>query len=333
MESMTNRDLAKLLIELTGRLNVAGDSVADATAIETARRLEQVIESSTQHSCDSGVVAKAKEATSAPKTLSECVERIKQSTSLGHPLSERFSREVKERDRARCVGSIAFEDLWNGYGGWKSPEVLWDMVIYVWRNAPDLFDTQYDSEREIIEDSSAWTQGYFDDQRNYLRHNFCLKRLCHLVMVYEYLHGAKAVPQRTISAAPYDGRSPRTGTRQHPPLGQSPLRRFGGLVGVMIIAIVTAYLIGAKSCDNCPAASSSQQGNCCTKAERFDENQPFKTEQTNTGTMSSLHTQGDGGDRKAVSNDIVSTTFVLQDPMLDTGKAPVHRPGEISGKK
>ena len=127
----------------------------------------------------------------AEETLSHRVAEIRASGNPGRTVIEEVNQAVVEHDRRKCIGAIAFEDLWNGVSGWISPEDSWDMVRYIWRNAPEFFE-EYDTDREIDSNPSRWTQQYLDVQRNFLRHNFCLERLCHLVMVYEYLHGDDA---------------------------------------------------------------------------------------------------------------------------------------------
>ena len=136
-------------------------------------------------------------------SLCDRVAWVKSEASCGHgrPLSESFRRIIENKDKTRCIGAIAFEDLWTGENGWKSPAELWDMTIYVWRLVPEFF-AAYDSDRTIEEDSTTWTQEYFDEQRNFLRHNFCLERLCHLVMVHEHLHGSEVRNEQISSMSP-----------------------------------------------------------------------------------------------------------------------------------
>jgi hypothetical protein len=153
-------------------------------------------------------------------SLCDRVAWVKSEASCGHgrPPAESFRRIIENKDKTRCIGAIAFEDLWTGADGWKSPDALWDMTIYVWRLVPEFF-AAYDPDRTIEEDSSKWTQQYFDEQRNFLRHNFCLERLCHLVMVHEYLHGAEIRTEKTpapCTSIEPEHRTPSASSRKFP---------------------------------------------------------------------------------------------------------------------
>lgn len=184
------------------------------------------------------------------KDLKAVVAEVRASSSLGHPLSEEIRNAVLNHDRTKCVAAFAFEDLWDGACGWTLPKDLWDSIAYVWRKAPDFFK-EYDPDREIIEDSSKWTQGYFEEQRNYLRHNFCLERLCHLVMVYESLHGVEI--KRSQQASNQAGRPhaeervrdlrPQHLTRQALTTRTTTARHGCGCVFALCAVIVTVALL------------------------------------------------------------------------------------------
>ena len=198
MGSVTKSELAALLSEISSALNSNGDQIADPTAVDCARTLMRIVAPRQNQSAGEQMQGEDADQSLAFSggSLAGCVEKIKNATIPGRPLSDEFRRDVENHDKTRCVGSLVFEDLWNGFGGWKSPDSFWNLVIFLWKNAPGFFDERYDPERPISENPALWTQRYFDDQRNYLRHNFCIERLCHLVMVYEYLHGAEAKKRR-----------------------------------------------------------------------------------------------------------------------------------------
>jgi hypothetical protein len=103
------------------------------------------------------------------------------------PISDKLARHIQDHDQIRTVGHITNEDLWNGASGAKPISAYWSMASYIWKNAPDFFE-EFDEDREISEDSGVWSQKYFDEQRNFLRHNFSLERLCHIIMVHEKIH-------------------------------------------------------------------------------------------------------------------------------------------------
>lgn len=183
------------------------------------------------------------------KNLTEAVAEVKASTFLGHPLSESIQDAVFQRDRPWCIALLASEDLWDGARGWTLPKDIWDTLVFVWRNVPEFFK-EYDPDREIVEDSSKWTQRYFDDQRNYLRHNFCLERLCHLVMVYEALHGEKfndrgrmADLSGSIQAAPSVRRSESFVEMGTPNRASATKRLHRYVTGVCVVFVATAILL------------------------------------------------------------------------------------------
>lgn len=193
---------------------------------------------------------------SQANSLYDRVAWVKSEASCGHgrPLSESFRRTIENKDKTRCIGAIAFEDLWTGENGWKSPDALWDMTIYVWRLVPEFF-AAYDPDRTIKEDSSKWTQQYFDEQRNFLRHNFCLERLCHLVMVHEYLHGAEIRTEKTPAMSPCASSEPEHRT----PTASS--RKFPGsfLFFVLAMLAVALAVLGLKNGELAEQLRRSQQ--------------------------------------------------------------------------
>lgn len=197
MGEITNKQLAARLTELVNQLNQSGDFVAETSVCEAVESLERAIGSEKREFRQSAKTPNADEGFKIrfSMRLSEVVDKIKTTTRLGRPLSEQFRGDVTQHERTKCIATVVFEDTWKGEGR-RSPDKFWDMVVFVWRNAPDFFE-EYDSDRKIIEESEQWTQPYFDKQRNFLRHNFCLKRLCHLVMVYDYLYGAEAIGKKT----------------------------------------------------------------------------------------------------------------------------------------
>ena len=241
MGSVTKRELAALLSEISSALNANGDQNADPTAVDCARTLMRIVAPRQNQSAGEQMQGEDAERSLAFSggSLAGCVEKIKNATIPGRPLSDEFRRDVENHDKTRCVGSLVFEDLWNGFGGWKSPDSFWNLVIYLWKNAPGFFDDRYDPERPISEDPAAWTQRYFDDQRNYLRHNFCIERLCHLVMVYEYLYGDEAKRAREEPRRPM----PEPVVRPSSPVNsQRPGRSRWGVMTIIAPAIL---LLGA----------------------------------------------------------------------------------------
>lgn len=134
------------------------------------------------------------------KTLAEVVEEIKTTPRPEKSISERLREAVAQHDQTQCIVAIV-DEIERLRDRKVSANTILDTVSFVWRNAPDFFEA-YDPDRKIEEDKSAWTQDYFDEQLRYLRRNFCLERLCHLVMVCD--------------------------ARQQPPSGNNPTQGPGG---------------------------------------------------------------------------------------------------------
>lgn len=120
--------------------------------------------------------------------LLQRIEQVKNGNFSALPLNTNFEKCVKDKDRTRTIGLITNDELWNGN---FPPCSFYNLASFIWRVAPDFFNVPYDSDRAIIEDKAEWTKAYFNKQRNYHRHNFCLERFCHLIMVYEYLYSLK----------------------------------------------------------------------------------------------------------------------------------------------
>ena len=119
------------------------------------------------------------------------IDDIRSGRTPPKAISNRLEGYIASGDVNRCIGHLVNEDLWNGNLGWKPTADFFAGISYIWTHAQDIFQP-FDKFREISEATEKWNQQYFDTQRNYLRHNFSLERLCHLVMVYDYLHGKKA---------------------------------------------------------------------------------------------------------------------------------------------
>ena len=125
------------------------------------------------------------------KELLQHIDDVRSGRIDPRAISDNLRSDVEKHEINRCRGDLANEDLWNGSMGWRSAADFYAAISYIWINAREVF-TNFDDFREIIENKEKWNQTYFETQRNYLRHNFSLERLCHLVMVYDYLHGRKA---------------------------------------------------------------------------------------------------------------------------------------------
>ena len=144
--------------------------------------------------------------------LLQHIEDIRSGRIPPKAISDRLAGYISSGDVNHCIGHLVNEDLWNGNLGWKPAVDFYAGISYIWTHAKNIFQP-FDTFREISEAKAEWNQKYFDTQRNYLRHNFSLERLCHLVMVYDYLHGKQA---NTVSSAP---RKITVVTEKKPPFG------------------------------------------------------------------------------------------------------------------
>lgn len=271
-------------------------------------------------------------------SLSEVVSEIQATTSSGRPLSERFRDEVVQRDRTRCIASIVFEDLWNGFDGWKSPSVFWEMVVFVWRNAPEFFE-DYDADREIIEESSKWNQRYFDEQRNFLRHNFCLKRLCHLVMVYEHLHGVDATIKKP-SPAPFTPPSSNHYVCENTQRPSGTNRDIFGCIAVVVCVVLgvlaSMCLLGKHDGKKGQEISSAPPEVHVDSVEQPCTNQAqvCQTEcDEATNDVAKISAQTEAPTAAIRSNEVVKTTIALQEVAPQGPKAPVLRLGNIPNEQ
>ena len=180
------------------------------------------------------------------KNLASAVEDVKSTTDKGRPLTSCLEEVVLEHDRNRCVAEFALDVFWDENTG----NDLWGAVVFVWRNSPEFF-AEYDTDIAIIEDPAEWTPDYFAKQRNSLRQDFSLERLCHLVMVYEHLHEtefndrrpAPAQSERVQSAVPVRRSGPSV-ERNHAPRRAPETRRWHWCaLGVCVVLVVVAILL------------------------------------------------------------------------------------------
>lgn len=337
MERNTNKQLAERLTALANQLFQDGDALADATVSAVVADLEQSIISLRREfeRHDDMNVADANLKLLLSMNLSEVVKQIKATTDPGQPLSERFRDLVEQHDRTRCIAAIVFEDLWNGFDGWKPPSDFLKMVIFVWRNAPDFFE-DYDSEREIVEEPARWTQRYFDEQRNFLRHNFCLKRLCHLVMVYEYLHGAEATVKKPSPASFTPPNTNRYVDENTPRSSRANRGNFFCLAIVVCVVLSVAasiYRFGEHDGKKGEEISVAQPEVLVVSAENTYTNQPQACQiacDDTTNDVAKISAQAETTKATTRSNEVEKTTIALQEVAPQAPKAPVLRPGNVA---
>jgi len=332
----TNKQVADRLMALANRLVQNGDMFADVTLSAAVTDIEHTVDFLKQKlECPVNMNdGDERHNIGVSKDLSVVVEEIRSTSSPGQPLSERFRGLVTQHDKTRCIAAVVFEDLWNGSAGWKPSKTLWDMVIYVWRNAPDFFG-DYDSDLEIIEDYSRWTQRYFDDQRNSLRFNFCLRRLCHLVMVYEYLHGEEAsVKKSTPAQPPCSNRSSCVEAPRATKPNRGFLSRFAIIVCVALTVAVSIYLFGARNGGGCSEAVAIQPGADQIASEQSSPIQPRQAmPEIATGLFAETVERDEVRKQDTRSNEVVKSTIALQESAPQARKAPIRRSGSVANKQ
>ena len=164
--------------------------------------------------------------------------------------SEKLIMSIEEHDTVRIIGHVTNDGLWNGEYGWHTADTFYSMASYIWAKARALF-VELDFDRKIIEDKTTWNQAYFNDQRNYLRHNFSLERLCHMIMVYDFLHGNQANVEKPStkpkailkkdSRNPFDVDSADVPAVTHD--SQSHCSKRILLVGILLIVAIVIFCI------------------------------------------------------------------------------------------
>lgn len=231
-------------------------------------------------------------------------------------ISDRLAGYISSGDVNRCIGHLVNEDLWNGNLGWKPAVDFYAGISYIWTHAKDIFQP-FDKFREISETKAKWNQQYFDTQRNYLRHNFSLERLCHLVMVYDFLHGKKA----TAAYSPASGKITVVTGKKSPFAAdsanvsmtstrlQSHKKSFfvflGGSILVILLAIVVLSIRKSKT-DEVVEGTPSTQSNTTqkqpattpAKEERMDIGGRKKQTPAEEGKTSSAPAKENGSAKK-----------------------------------
>ncbi len=186
--------------------------------------------------------------------LAKLVEKIKSSSCPESYLiaDKELVRYVNEENSTRCVSTMAYEGNWNGETGWKSVKELEDMVSYLWHRMPSIFKP-FDEERAISENISMWSKSYFEIQRNYLRHNFSIQRLCHMILVYANIYADQL--NKNYSSSPKRRSSITVGTSKRPfeedPKRNSPKSFWGRkstTLGIIIVVAVLAVIAIFKLC-------------------------------------------------------------------------------------
>lgn len=131
--------------------------------------------------------------------LSGLIQKVKMGEFPAVPLNENLEKSIKAKDRTRTIGLMVVDDLW---GGTIPAESFYELASFIWKYAPEFFDVSFDADRVINEIESDWNLTYFNEQRNYLRHNFRLERLCHLIMVYDFLTNSRRISPQRPSTSP-----------------------------------------------------------------------------------------------------------------------------------
>lgn len=179
--------------------------------------------------------------TSAEK-LQELLNIITNGECIPEHLTTDLENYAKGKNKSGCIGAIVDESLWDGsLIGKVSKEQLIKGIVAIRNDFPEIF-VPFNEELPIKEDSSSWTIGYFNTQRNLLRTNFALERLCHLVLVYEKLFCETAKDKKP---APFVAGSDNVQGNSDSQIRQALKKKLLIVVGsvVLILAILGILLL------------------------------------------------------------------------------------------
>ncbi|NMA19457.1 MAG: hypothetical protein GX927_02660 [Lentisphaerae bacterium] len=215
----------------------------------------------------------------APTELDVFIEKVKHGDYQCTYINSSLAEEAKNKDRNRCKGRMTSEVLWrNEYDQHISTEKLWETASALWNDFPEIFEP-FDQDREIDSNSDRWSVEYLDKQRNYLRYNFSLERLCHLILIYDKLYGNRATipakhhtdntvrkgkPSRTSFSNPSlfgAGSDDKTTARPVNCRQNRPAAGMRVAASHTIIAIVIAFVAGIIVGKGCSASSKHTQNN------------------------------------------------------------------------
>ena len=258
---------AKILQDLNDALNVLIEAPSEPASFAPENNDEEVSPMSSftppipqdAPSAESSQTTVPDDNSAFSKELLQHIDDVRSGRIEPRAISDNLKSDVARHEINRCRGDIANEGLWNGNMGWRSAADFYAAISYIWVNAREVF-TKFDDFREIIEDRSKWNQTYFETQRNYLRHNFSLERLCHLVMVYDYLHGREVhiapppVTRPKITVVP-EKKHPFGNDSASTNTSSTSLRShknwmflcIGGVVFVLVALIAAFFLLRNKS--------------------------------------------------------------------------------------
>ena len=180
--------------------------------------------------------------TSAEK-LQELLNIITNEECIPGHLTPGLENYAKGKNKSGCIGAIVDESLWDGsLIGKVSKEQLIKGIVAIRNDFPEIF-VPFNEELPIKDDSSSWTIGYFNTQRNLLRTNFALERLCHLVLVYEKLFCETAEEDNT---APFVAGSDNDKSNSDSQIRKTMKKKLLIVVGsvvVLILAILGILLL------------------------------------------------------------------------------------------
>ena len=179
--------------------------------------------------------------------LQEVLDIVTSTKCLPTHLTHDLDNYAKAKDKSGCIGAIVDESLWDGsLIGKVSKEQLIKGIIAIRNDYPELF-VSFNEELPIKDNPSNWTVGYFNTQRNLLRTNFSIERLCHLVLVYEKLFCNVAEENNSAPFVTGSDDVKSNSCSQIRQMLKKKLLIIIGIVVVLLLAIGGIFLVKARN--------------------------------------------------------------------------------------
>ena len=112
-------------------------------------------------------------------------------------IDDDFSESVSKKEKSKCIGMLLNLNIWLPEDAAKaqSPDFFIAVLGTLLKLYPEIFVT-YDPEREIVKQKDSWDCEYFEKQIDFLRHNFSLERVSHVIEVYTIVFWNKMLKEK-----------------------------------------------------------------------------------------------------------------------------------------
>ena len=115
-----------------------------------------------------------------------------------------------------------------------------EALEYTQKHSVDVFETENDDERSIIDDPAKWDLGYYAEALAYLQMNFTKERLEHVLLVSEKIHPAPAAQTAVQPHLVHTDPSQSGGPSKKP---QSRLIKAAIAIGIAATLIIILIII------------------------------------------------------------------------------------------